>query len=68
VTISRSHTYATPDLRFQRRNNGKAILQQRWCTEITTEPSHAMEEREQSIRVGPSSREYFWQDVPMVSE
>jgi hypothetical protein len=62
-----SRTYPTPELRFYRRANGKAILQQRWCTEAVTEMSPE-EERRQLIFVGQRAPEYFWQDVPMVTE
>jgi len=63
-----SRTYPTAELRFYRRANGKAILQQRWCTEGSTEPTNAEELARQTIFLPSRAPEYFWQDVPMVSE
>lgn len=62
-----SRTYPTAELRFYRRPNGKAILQQRWCTEGASEQSPE-EERMQTIFLPSRAPEYFWQDVPMVTE
>lgn len=64
---SLSRTYPTPELRFCRRPNGKAILQQRWCTESSTGLTPE-EEHRQMIYVPQGRSEYFWQDVPMVME
>lgn len=64
---SLSRTYPTPELRFYRRPNGKAILQQRWCTEATTTILDEDVTR-QVIHVPAMAPEYFWQDVPMVTE
>lgn len=63
---SLSRTYPTPELRFYRRPNGKAILQQRWCTTTTTTADPA---KKLLIHVPEGeTEEYFWQDVPMVTE
>jgi hypothetical protein len=64
-----SRTYPTPELRFYRRANGKAILQQRWCTEGSYEADSAQEAVDLQRFVIPAIRpDYFWQDVPMVTE
>lgn len=63
-----SRTYPMSELRFYRRANGKAILQQRWCTS-TEHRSDGDTDAVRCLVVLPAgTQEYFWQDVPMVSE
>lgn len=69
---SLSRTYPTPELRFYRRPNGKAILQQRWCTEGVNQEWPELDRTGSApagrVYVPAMVPEYFWQDVPMVTE
>lgn len=65
---SLSRTYPTPELRFYRRPNGKAILQQRWCTTTSHHSEGDTRAVECMVLLPGPTEEYFWQDVPMVTE